>query len=77
MKRLSILSAALLLAILPASGKYNDYTLELGPEYYMFGIKMNGGLYNTSTDPFLVNRYYVSRYTDLTSFAAYLSAAGT
>lgn len=59
------------------SGRYNNYTLQLGPEYYMFGIKMNGGLYNTSADPFLVNRYYVSRYTDLYSFAAYLSAAGT
>ncbi|MBQ3356338.1 MAG: polysaccharide deacetylase family protein [Oscillospiraceae bacterium] len=59
------------------TGKYNDYTLQLGPEYYMFGIKMNGGLYNTSANPFLVNRYYVSRYTDLYSFAAFLSAAGT
>ena len=58
------------------TGKYNDYTLELGPQYYLFGIKMNGGLYNTSANPFLVNRYYVSRYTDLYSFAAYLSAAG-
>lgn len=59
------------------TGRYNDYTLELGPEYYMFGIKMNGGLYNTSANPFLVNRYYVSRYTDIYTFAAYLSAAGT
>lgn len=59
------------------TGKYNDYTLRLGPDYYMFGIKMNGGLYNTSSDPFLVSRYYISRYTDLGSFAAYLSAAGT
>lgn len=59
------------------SGRYNDYTLQLGPEYYLFGIKMNGGLYNTSADPFLVNRYYVSRNTDLYTFAAYLSAAGT
>lgn len=59
------------------SGRYSDYTLQLGPEYYLFGIKMNGGLYNTSADPFLVNRYYVSRNTDLYSFAAYLSAAGT
>lgn len=59
------------------TGRYNGYTLQLGPDYYMFGIKMNGGLYNTSDNPFLVNRYYVSRYTDLYSFAAYLSAAGT
>ena len=59
------------------TGRYNDYTLQLGPDYYMFGIKMNGGLYNTSENPFLVSRYYVSRYTDLYSFAAFLSAAGT
>lgn len=59
------------------TGRYNDYTLQLGPDYYMFGIKMNGGLYNTSDNPFLVNRYYVSRHTDLYSFAAFLSAAGT
>lgn len=59
------------------TGKYNDYTLQLGPEYFLFGIKMNGGLYNTSSDPFLVSRYYMARYTDIYTFAAYLSAAGT
>ena len=38
---------------------------------------MNGGLYNTSTnDPFEVNRYYISRYTDIYSFAAYIENAG-
>ena len=59
------------------TGKYNDYTLEVAPQYYMFGIKMVGGLYNTSQDPFLVNRYYVSRYTDIYTFASFLSYAGT
>lgn len=59
------------------TGKYNDCTLEVAPQYYMFGIKMVGGLYSTSQDPFLVNRYYVSRYTDIYTFAAYLSYAGT
>lgn len=59
------------------TGRYNGNTLELGPAYYQFGIKMNGGLYNTSSDPFLVSRYYIARYTDIYSFAAYLSAAGT
>ena len=59
------------------SGKYNNYTLQLGPDYYMFGIKMTGGLYNTSANPFLVSRYYIARTTDIYTFAAYLSAAGT
>lgn len=59
------------------SGKFNDYTLQVGPEYYQFGIKMTGGLYNTSADPFLVNRYYIARYTDIGTFAAYISSAGT
>lgn len=59
------------------TGRFNDLTVEIAQRYYDFGIKMVGGLYNTSDDPFYVNRYYVSRYTDLSTFAAYVSAAGT
>lgn len=59
------------------TGKYNDNTLSLIGDYYQFGIKMVGGQYNTSDDPYLVNRFYVSRYTDIYTFASYLSAAGT
>lgn len=59
------------------TGKYSSLTLEVGERYYLFGLKMNGGLYNTSDDPFLVNRYYISRYTDIYSFASYISEAGT
>lgn len=59
------------------TGKYNDATLSLIDDYYQFGIKMVGGLYNTSDDPHLVNRYYISRYTSLSTFANYLSFAGT
>lgn len=58
------------------TGKYNSYTLELAPEYYMFGLKMVGGQYNTSDDPYLVNRYYMSRYYDIDTFAGYLRSAG-
>lgn len=58
------------------TGKYNDYTLELAPRYYHFGLKMVGGQYNTSDDPFLVSRYYMSRYYSLSTFAEYLSSAG-
>ena len=56
-------------------GNYSNLTLELGPEYFKFGTKMNGHLYNTSDDPFLVSRYYVARYTDIDSFAAMLAEA--
>lgn len=59
------------------TGKYNDWTLKHIGTYYNFGIKMVGGQYNTSDDPYLVNRYYVSRYTDIYTFASYLSSAGT
>lgn len=59
------------------TGKYSNLTLEVGVRHYLFGIKMVGGQYNTSDDPFLVSRFYVSRYTDIGTFASYLSAAGT
>ena len=38
---------------------------------------MNGGLYNTGSDNnYLIPRYYISRYTDLATFAAYIRDAG-
>ena len=52
------------------SGSYNNATRSIGAEYYSFGLKMNGGLYNTSVNPFLIPRYYVSRATSLGSFAS-------
>lgn len=57
------------------TGKYSDLTLEIGREYYKFGTKMTGKLCNTSEDPMLMNRYYVSRYTTLDEFAAMLQDA--
>lgn len=59
------------------TGKYNSNTLAQIGNYYNFGIKMTGGQYNTSDDPYLVSRYYISRYTDIYTFASYLSLAGT
>ena len=56
-------------------GNYSDLTLEVGADYFKFGIKMNGHLYNTSDDPFLVSRYYVARYTTVDDFAAILAEA--
>ncbi len=59
------------------TGRYSDLTLEVAERYYNFGLKMVGGQYNTADDPFLVSRYYVSRYTGLDSFAAMVAPAGT
>ena len=60
------------------SGRYSSLTLDLIDEYYDFGIKMVGGLYNTSADSvYEISRYYVPRWLDISSFAAYISAAGT
>ena len=52
------------------SGKYNSTTLKLAQQYYLFSIKMNGNLYITGTNRYLIPRYYVSRDTTLASFAA-------
>lgn len=60
-----------------SDGRYSDLTLEVAERYYNFGLKMVGGQYNTADDPFLVSRYYVSRYTGLDSFAAMVAPAGT
>ena len=59
------------------SGKYSNLTLQVAREHYRFGIKMTGGLYNTSHNPYLVNRYYISRNTDIYTFGAFVSSAGT
>lgn len=59
------------------TGRYSNLTLEVAQSYYNFGLKMTGGLYNTSDDPYLVSRYYIARYTSLSTFASYLRRAGT
>lgn len=59
------------------TGRFNDLTVEVAQRYYDFGIKMVGGMYNTSDNPYYVNRYYVSRYTDIYTFAAYVSSSGS
>ena len=59
------------------TGRYDSDTLAVIGDSYHMGIKMNGGLYNTSVDdPYEVSRYYVSRYTDIYSFGAFVSEAG-
>lgn len=59
------------------SGRNSALTRKVAQRHYQFGIRMNGGLYNTSHNQFQVNRYYVSRFTDIYSFAAMISPAGT
>ena len=58
-------------------GSYNSDTLAVAPDFYRFGLKMTGGLYRTSDDPFQVNRYYISRNTTLSTFASYVNRAGS
>ncbi len=59
------------------TGKYSSLTIDVAQRYYNFALKMNGGLYNTSGNgPYEVNRYYVSRYTDIYTFASFISEAG-
>ena len=50
-------------------GLASHVTLELLPEYYNFGVKMNGSVYYTGDDPRVVTRYYVTRGTSVESFA--------
>ena len=60
------------------TGYFSNTTLMVAERYYHFGLKMQGGLYNTSKDnPYKVSRYYISRYTDIYTFASYISHAGT
>lgn len=59
------------------TGKYSSLTIEVAERYYNFGLKMGGGLFNTSVDsPYKISRYYIARSTDLYTFAAYISSAG-
>lgn len=50
-------------------GYHAGQTVSVAKEYYTYGIKINGGLYHTADDPFEVNRYFISRQTDLNTFA--------
>jgi len=59
------------------SGRYNNLTLQMAKEYFAYGTKMNGLMFNTSEDdPFLISRYYIARETSLDSFATYCKGAG-
>lgn len=55
------------------TGYNSSITREVAKDYYQFGILMNGGRYTTGTDLYLIPRHYVSRYTDIGSFASLIS----
>lgn len=54
------------------TGYYSGLSLEITEKYYSFGLLMGGGTYTTGDNRYLVYRQYVSRYTDIYSFAAML-----
>ena len=54
------------------NGSNDSNTRTLGPDYYTFGVLMNGGIWTTGGDWFGVTRSYVNRDTDLSGFAALL-----
>lgn len=64
------------------SGLYSDLTLEVAERYYNFALQMGLGpeipdnMYITGDDPHQVVRFFISRYTSLDVFAAYVAGAG-
>lgn len=57
-------------------GDRDSESLEVTREHYRFGLAMNGGLYTTSDEVYEIPRFYVSRYTTLSEFAAMVANAG-
>lgn len=57
-------------------GDRDEASLEVTREHYRFGLAMNGGLYTTGDDVYEIPRFYVSRYTSLSEFAAMVAQAG-
>ncbi len=50
------------------SGERDDDTLALAPEYYSFGIDMNGGVWTIAGDYYRIDRIYISRFLTLDEF---------
>lgn len=58
------------------SGKTNSLVQEVTARYYNYGVIMGPAGYQTGDNAYTIGRHYVSRTTDLYSFAAMVSAAG-
>ncbi len=56
-------------------GSSSELAVRIGREYFKFATKMSGKYYDTSTEPLLAPRYYISRYTTLEQFVAKLEEA--
>lgn len=54
------------------TGVYDANTLSVIGNYYNFGLKMVGDAYYTDENVYEINRWFVSRYTTLDSFAQML-----
>ena len=55
------------------TGKNAAYTRAITAEYYQFGLNMSGPCYVTGEAPYQINRYYITRYTDVETFLADLA----
>ncbi|MCQ2420518.1 MAG: polysaccharide deacetylase family protein [Clostridia bacterium] len=54
------------------SGGFNQLTIDVAKQYYDYGMRMAGYLYNTSVDPFRIQRFYISRQSPLSDFQYYI-----
>ncbi len=52
------------------TGKSSTLSREVCERYYSFGLLMNGGTFTTNGENFRITRSYVSRSTDIYSFAS-------
>ncbi len=55
------------------NGSFSNATIATTEKHYSFGLMMNGGMYTTGThDLYQIPRFYISRQTDIWSYAAKL-----
>ncbi len=55
------------------SGESNALARGVAAEYYKLGVRMDGGVWDTSSDPMRVNRFYVPRDLTLARFRGKLN----
>lgn len=52
------------------TGSHNTTTVEIGKQYYAFGILMNGGKWTIDNNYFAISRLYAARTTDLDTYSS-------
>ena len=57
------------------TGSHNRDTVEIGREYYRFGVKMNGNTWVMDSELFDIERLYISRSTGLGEYQSIVSGA--